>query len=360
MQWSKVGELLEVHELSQTCVSIASNRLPATWKPALFLLHRQACNDCCIIDGSHSERRLSLQVGSYSGYGYRQGVGASYPVAGRGGKHGTGGRNGQPGGRRGRGRGGRGRASFGCQGQCWPLPNLPNMPAAATPASPGLAPPCPAPRGPAPAAAPGPMPLPTPPTLPPPAAAPALAFSSNKAAAAALRAQKHKRPTTVPAAMADADSQRCHNMDAQPPSPAPATNIIPVAPVTPHFQHVKPTGSTHQKSGGRTRPVPQRKGAQHQGGQPNPQSSAYPPVGDPVPHQAFLPTPSKRHAPKRRQQGRPAIAAGFGIQQGLNGSGEHKMYTIALSIEHCCPASCHDHAEKVSKTCAHSLGVVHS
>ena len=279
-------------------------------------------------------------MGSYKGCGYRQGVGASYPGAGRGGKHRIGGKNGQPGGRRGRGRGGRGRASFGGQGQCWPLPSLPNMPAAATPASPGLPPPCPAPRSSAPAAAASPKPIPTPPTLPPPAAAPALAFSTNKAAAAALRAQKHKRPTAVPAAMADADSQaeRYHNTDAhvQPPSLAPATNITPVAPVTPHFQHVKPTGNTHQKSGGRTRPVPQRKGLQHQGGQPYPQSSAYPPVGDPVQHQAFLSDPSKRHAPKPRQQGRPATAAGFGIPEGLDGSGEHDMYIIAFS---CCPAS---------------------
>lgn len=212
------------------------------------------------------------------------------------------------------------------------------MPAAATPASVGLVPPCPAPRGstPGPAAAPAPMPTPTPPTLPPPAAAPTVAFSSNKAAAAALRAYKHKRPTTVPAGVAGADSQRYLSMDAQLPTPAPATNITPVMPVTPLPQHANITGNTHQKSGGRTRPVPQRQGPKHQGGQSHPQSSAYPPVGDPVQHQAFLSKPSKRQAHKPRQQGRPATAAGSGVPQGLTGLGEHTMDTTALR---CCPTS---------------------
>ena len=332
MQWSKTGELLGVHELRQTYVSIASNRLPAG-KLQFSYLHG---NGCCIVDGSYSERRLKLQVGSYkAGYGYGQGVGASYPGAGRGGrpKHGIGGRNRQLGGRRRRGshsRGGRGRAGFGCRGQCWPLPNLPIIPAAATPATPVHVPPiaCPAAdhegSAPGPAVASAPVPTPTPPTLPP-AAAPAVAFSSNKAAAAALRAQKHKHPIPVPAAMADhdADSQRNHKMDAQPPTPAPATNATPVVPVTPLSQHVKTTGKIHQKSGGRTRPLPQaeRKGPQHQQGQPNPHSPAYPPVGDPVQHQAFLPNPSKRQAPKPMQQGRLAIAEGFGTLKRLAGTG---------------------------------------
>ena len=103
--------------------------------------------------------------------------------------------------------------------------------------------------------------------------------------------------------------------------------MTPVIPVTPLSLHVNPTGNTHQKSGGRTRPVSRKgKGPQYQGGQLqlNPLSSAYPPVGDPVQHQAFLPKPSKCQAPKPMQQGRMATAAGFGTPEGLDGSGEHE------------------------------------
>ena len=275
---------------------------------------------------------LDLQERSYSaGYGYRQGAGAWYPPApgyqgaGGVGRHGRGGKNRQPGGRQGLGRGGRGKATFGGQGQCWPLPY---MPAVAAPASLLPSPPS---RDPAPA------PAPAPPTLPPPIApaapaAPAVAISSNKAAAAALRAQKHKRPKTVPAAMIDTDSHPQNIMDAQPATSVPTTNITAVKPPT-VAQHGT-TVNIHHTAGYKTCPVPQRKGPKHHGGQPNQPPPVYPPVGDPVQHQAFLSTPSKRQSTRSRQQGR-SIAQDFGITEGtreLTGSGKTVLMRASVLL----------------------------
>ena len=272
---------------------------------------------------------------------YRQGVGALYPSAGAGsdqrGRHAIGGRNAQPGGRRGRGnhgRGGRGRTKFGFHNQCWPLQEA--VAAAPAPANPRLVLPCPAPRTSAPT--PAPAPTPTPPTLLPPAA-PAAAISSNKAAAAALRAQKHKHPTNVPSSAAAVEVEAYHHVNAQPPNPAPAANINPLSPATPLSQFVKSTGNTHQKAGSRTRPTPSRKGSQHKlkGGQLNHPSCAYPPVGDPVEHQAFLSAPAKRQARRARQQDR-AAAANFGMPQDLqlHESGEHNTYTTKMCCLYVC------------------------
>ena len=139
------------------------------------------------------------------------------------------------------------------------------------------------------------MTAPVSPTSPPPAA-PAVALSSNKAVAAALRAQKHKRPTAVSVAMAEGDN----SLDAQ---PVPAANAMPMT---------QPSQDTnaHQKASNKARPGPQHKGGKmfpaYHGGQPNPGPPAFPPVGDPVQHQAFLHTPRKRfQPPPPRKQGRP-------------------------------------------------------
>ena len=128
----------------------------------------------------------------------------------------------------------------------------------------------------------------------PSSAAPAAAVSSNKTVAAALRAQKHKRPTTVPPAVAEGVS----DLDAQPVPAASATAIAPPG--------------QRMKVANRTKPAPQRRGAAnmfpaYHGG--HPKSPPYPPVGDPVQHQAFLATPNKRFQPQPppppRQQDRP-------------------------------------------------------
>ena len=164
---------------------------------------------------------------------------------------------------------------------------------------------------------------------------PAAAISSNKAAAAALRAQKHKHPTNVPSSAAAAQVKADHHTDAQPPNPASRPNTNPLSPATPLSQFAKNTGNTHQKAGSRTRPTPPHKGFRHKlkGGQLDQwyQSCAYPPVGDPVEHQAFLSAPSKRQARKAGQQGRAATAS-FGMPEDLHESGEPNTCTTRLNF----------------------------
>ena len=164
------------------------------------------------------------------------------------------------------------------------------MPAA--PPSARLVPTRPPPKGPAPLTAP------VSPTSPPPAT-PAVAVSDNKAVAAALRAQKHKRPTAVPVALAEGDN----SLDAQPVPASSAANAMHVTPPGQRFD-------AHQKASNKARPGPNRSSTNmflaYHGGQRNPAPPAFPPVGDPVQHQAFLHTPRKSFQPPLpAQQGRP-------------------------------------------------------